>query len=161
LDEPARTPSAGSKPVTVTATLAGLAAMQAIPGASEASMRLLKWSPAPPYSTSLAAWMIDRHASFADHSVAALPPKQALQVIARWRRALCLTNDERDDLAGVIEGFGVLSTKWPELSVAGQKRVAARRWFKESMRLVAVRDPQAAKAIIEQVAELADTKPGI
>ncbi len=129
------------------------------------------------YGTTLAAWCIDRFQRVSSVSAAdttlsqptPVPPwglgphagKARAALVTRLRRSLCLSNDERDDLSDGLEGLGVLLDAWPTLSVAGQKRVVARRWFKDAIRLAIVRDQRAGADLIARVRELAATPTGI
>ncbi|MGE3109999.1 MAG: CCA tRNA nucleotidyltransferase [Phycisphaerales bacterium] len=119
------------------------------------------------YGTVLAAWCIDRIRSGrlqVDHNPWELGPRAAAargSLVARLRRALCLSNDERDDLADGLEGLGVLLDAWDSRPVAGQKRIVARRWFKDSLRLALVLDPVTGESIVARVRELARTPTGL
>lgn len=119
------------------------------------------------YGTALAAWVMDRLVARSEGNEA-LPwqlgkpaAKARAEIVTRLRRVLCLSNDERDDLGDVFEGAAVLLDAWRGLSVAGQKRVVARRWFREALRLVLVRDPALGIEIAERTIELHATPTGI
>ncbi|MEM7625630.1 MAG: CCA tRNA nucleotidyltransferase [Planctomycetota bacterium] len=72
------------------------------------------------YPAALAAWMFDRHAD------AVGPPQPA--DVARWRSALCLTNDETETLGRVLRHVRSAG-EWPALGVTPRKRLlAARDW---------------------------------
>lgn len=64
--------------------------------------------------TWLAGWMIDRLG-------VALPPKRAIQ---RWRKALSLSNEHRDELGRLFEVLERIAG-WDTLGVAQRKRLAA------------------------------------
>lgn len=114
----------------------------------------------PPYACALAAWMLDRHVRGRD---ATGPPllgpqardaraqlKQDLEQLAqvvlpasgkRWRKALCLSNPQRDELFGVIALAPRLVDlpelpRWAELPVARQKRAIASPHFPCARRLL-------------------------
>ncbi|MBC7773622.1 MAG: CCA tRNA nucleotidyltransferase [Pyrinomonadaceae bacterium] len=128
---------------------------------------LLLLRPRIRYGTSLAAWLMDRLQARAQLG-AMLPwqlgkpaAKARAALVIRLRQALCLSNDERDDLGEVMEGAAVLIEAWRGLSVAGQKRVVARRWFREALRLVLVRDGVLGLEIAHRTIELHATPTGI
>lgn len=73
---------------------------------------LRKLSPDAAYATKLAAWMIDRH-GLAD----ALPP-----IVKRWRKALCLSNDDTDTLSRILRQL-VTAQEWAAMTVAQRKRL--------------------------------------
>jgi poly(A) polymerase len=103
------------------------------------------------FSTALAAWAIDRAAP-------TLPPKEA---VSRLRRALCLSNDESDDLRDRLAGVGTLVRDWPSMGVAPRKRAAGAKWFGDALRLVEGIDPAAARSVRASVDVLAQTPGGI
>lgn len=79
---------------------------------------LERLSPEAGYSSALAAWMFDRRRSN--------PPQPA--DVARWRSALCLTNDESDTLGRVLR-HARSANDWPTLSIAKRKRLlSAEDW---------------------------------
>ncbi len=106
--------------------------------------------PQPPVPVVLAAWMLDR--GLKGHDDAA---------ILRWRKALCLSNDERDQLVGAMRSLDRLKTTWPGASVASQKRLAGAEWFHDALRLLATQDRPLALAIERRYEELARTPSGI
>lgn len=135
------------------------------PGLPDRLSSLLR--PKVRYGTVLAAWMIDRvQASSAPDEP--LPwqlgkpsTKRRAALVSRLRRSLCLSNDERDDLGDVLEGCAVLVQAWRDLSVAGQKRVVARRWFRESLRLTLVLDRERGLEVADRTIQLQATPTGI
>jgi poly(A) polymerase len=89
-------------------------------------------------------------------------------ILAQVRGALCLSNDERDDLRDVLVLRGVLEdadtdthSDWLQGSVAHQKRTAAHRLFETALAVVAARAPARAVAIRARVKELAATPSGV
>ncbi|MEX0777080.1 MAG: CCA tRNA nucleotidyltransferase [Phycisphaeraceae bacterium] len=84
--------------------------------------------PAPPAARSDAA--ADALASLPDDlerwrwALAALNAGPAPVIIRRWRRALCLTNDETAELKSMINQLP-LALSWPVLPLAGRKRLLA------------------------------------
>ena len=78
----------------------------------------------------LAAWLLDRHgpspvdftalAYFCEHHVR--------PILRRWRKALCLSNQVRDDIAHLLS-LVPLARDWPRLGIAPRKRLLAHpRW---------------------------------
>jgi poly(A) polymerase len=121
------------------------------------------------FALGLAAWALDRALATASPGSGTLAVLGALdmqrdELTRRWRRALCLSNDERDELAGTLEWLvalvlgdgGLLS--W---GVARQKRAAAGRWFAGAMRLLGALDAERAAAITARCDELEQTWAGI
>ncbi|MEL7087108.1 MAG: CCA tRNA nucleotidyltransferase [Planctomycetota bacterium] len=69
------------------------------------------------YPTALAAWLFDRRGDF---------PRPA--DVARWRGALCLTNDDPDTLGRILRHVRA-AEGWATMGVAARKRLlAARDW---------------------------------
>lgn len=72
----------------------------------------------------LAAWLIDRHGRDAP----------AQRIIKRWRAALSLSNDHRDELHRLLQLMPVLDG-WKGLTIAARKRLAAHPNWGQSMLL--------------------------
>lgn len=106
--------------------------------------------PEVPYPASLAAWGLDL----------CLTDGEAEWPTA-WRRALCLSNHDRDGLAAVLRASGQVRLAWAGLSVAGRKRLAARSWFEWARVLVGVRDPALAARVGLDRDGLAATASGL
>lgn len=132
----------------------------------------------------LAAWLLDTGNVTANTTTATPPlpegasPRPAKPVapyaaiLTQVRGALCLSNDERDDLRDVLVLRGVLErhttdastdtrSDWLRSSVAQQKRTAAHRLFETALAVVAARSPDLALAIRARVRELAATPSGV
>lgn len=112
----------------------------------------------PWYGTSLAAWALDRGTQ--------TDPASVKSLVGSWRKALMLSNDERDDLNDVLLGFGYLRDQWAGLGVAGQRRAAAQRWFEQALVLLGAWERGQGREMVEpsitaRVAELAAQPPGI
>jgi len=82
---------------------------------------LVALGPNLPYPCALAAWMIDRHLG---ERVREGEPGSLVPVLRGWRRALCLSNDERDAVKAMLSQFPV-ALRWDGLSVAQRKRLLA------------------------------------
>jgi poly(A) polymerase len=154
LDEPAiALLDAGDGSAAPLPTVAGLEAVH-----SEFMRRKIR------YGITLAAWCIDRlnrrGAADLPWGIGKATERARKELVARLRRSLCLSNDERDDLEDALEGLGVLDG-WFDLHIAGQKRVAARRWFKDVLRLAMVRSPETGARIEARLRELAATPTGL
>lgn len=107
---------------------------------------------AAPMTTALAAWAIDRGLT--------LQAAQIEPLVTAWRRALCLSNQERDDLKATLDVL-VAMEGWGALGVAAQKRLATQAGFAEAERLLLAIEPSRVHAIGEQVARLAATPSGL
>lgn len=102
---------------------------------------------------SLAAWALDQGSPLDEGPLS--------ELLTRWRRALCLSNDEREALAGVLRLVRTLRNDWSRLAVAGQKRLAANDRFADALCLFGVEAGQAAAAVHARVNELAQTPEGL
>ncbi len=116
----------------------------------------------------IASWMLARAdppglAAFAGP----LAPHTAPRTIEAWRRALCLTNDERDHLTGIIDAARCLSAApdapgaWHTLAVAGRKRLAAGKAFSDAQSLLGTLAPGRASTIEIDVRTLIATPSGL
>jgi len=83
---------------------------------------LRKLSPDAAYATKLAAWMIDRH------GLADIAPAK----IKRWRKALCLSNDDTDTLGRILRQLAA-AEDWPTMTVAQRKRLLSQTDFDQTI----------------------------
>ncbi|MGD9689764.1 MAG: CCA tRNA nucleotidyltransferase [Phycisphaerales bacterium] len=106
-----------------------------------------------PHPTALAAWALDRHAG-AGVAAGTLvePARQAL--IAGWRRALCLSNKDRDALDDTLAAHAVLIKNWAELGIAPRKRAFGRMEFREALVILGVSAKSLASAISSDLAAI-------
>lgn len=74
--------------------------------------------------TWLAGWLIDRHGLTGDTP----------RVTKRWRKALSLSNEHRDELNRLLKLMPTLM-QWDDLSIAERKRLAAHREWDQSLML--------------------------
>lgn len=81
--------------------------------------------------------------------------------VHRWRAALCLSNQERDELLNIISGVSKLIGEWDRAGVAGQKRMAASGWFPYAVEIIRTVDPERADRIDRRRAELAASGGGL
>ncbi len=118
--------------------------------ASDAQPRILAGLPGESgVCAALAAWAIDRHG------------EGAAEAAKGWRAALCLSNEERDTLAAILDRLALLRGKWDGLPVAGQKRAAASAGFAEARDLLAVIDPRAEEGVGARLGLLAGIGGGL
>jgi hypothetical protein len=98
----------------------------------------------------LAAWAVDRHAPAGE----ALPEREAAEIVQRWRRALCLSNPERDGLCAALAVHRTLSVGWAGLGIAGRKRLASSPGFWEGWAILHIYHPEHGDSIRAEVAAL-------
>ncbi|MAE67656.1 MAG: phosphohydrolase [Phycisphaeraceae bacterium] len=106
---------------------------------------LSRLGPSPDLVAALGAWALDRHL------LPGLPPGAAAgdlagpldrfadaagTLVRRWRRALCLTNQQRDALRHCLATLPTLLA-WPALRVAHRKRLMARPQWPDCIRVFA------------------------
>jgi poly(A) polymerase len=93
------------------------------------------------YPTVLAGWAIDRaigSAAKPDSLEALLKVLPQPRQIAQWRKALVLSNDERDAVKAIAQRL-TDATQWSRLSTAGRKRVlTAPDWEQAAVLLQAI-----------------------
>jgi len=100
----------------------------------------------------LAAWAADRAGpGVAGRAIAA----SADELVGKWRRAMCLSNEETDELRSTLSGVGLIEAEWPGLGKAKRKRAAASAWFAGALRIVSGRDSTTAQSVSAEVVELA------
>jgi tRNA nucleotidyltransferase/poly(A) polymerase len=87
----------------------------------DASRKLAEQAAVP---TQLAAWLIDRHGR----------DVRPQSIVKRWRRALSLSNDDRDELNRLLQLMPRLD-EWVELTIAARKRLAAHENWGQSLLL--------------------------
>lgn len=107
-----------------------------------------------PVWTALAAWAVDL-----GWPVGSAATRAAL--VPRWRGALCLSNEERDGLAGVLRDVELLLSRWMGLPVAQAKRAAASATFGEARRLAGVLDPGLSEGVAARLGTLAAIGGGL
>jgi len=104
-------------------------------------------------TTALAAWALDR-------GTAPGAPGGG-EVSRRWRRALCLSNEETESLKHAVAGVGILEREWVTLGTPARKRAAASDWFGAALSLVDSRDAARAGSIHAEVDALARSESGL
>jgi tRNA nucleotidyltransferase/poly(A) polymerase len=92
------------------------------------------------YPLMLAGWMVDRHLQTHGGDrltrLAQFASGEARRLIKRWRRALCLSNEDRDRLKTIFDLAGV-ATAWDALTKAQRKRLLATEPWPAAWRLLA------------------------
>ena len=88
-------------------------------------------------------------------------PSGVQPTLTRWRRTLCLSNDEREAARRVLESYFTLRQEFMIAGVARQKRWAVRGGFAAAMRILRVEDALLAGVIEKRVEELARTAAGL
>lgn len=83
------------------------------------------------FPLALAAWALDRH----NHDI-----PTALANASRWRRALCLSNDDRNALRDILTAQPIL-LDWPNLDLARRKRLLAQPHANDALSLLAAWNP--------------------
>ncbi len=102
--------------------------------------------PLPVFGAVLAAWCLER--AGATHR--GLDPREIAAVRGRWRSALCLSNEEKDELSDVLEIHAAMVQTWAGLPVAARKRLAGRTMFGPGLALFAGIDAPAAARIASE-----------
>lgn len=109
---------------------------------------------------SLAAWALDRGLVITGPAAGA--GSVAARLVARYRKALCLSNDERDRVIGVLETLAALEEHWDDAGVARQKRiVGGGSTFWSALALLGAREPVREAAVRRRVEELNASPGGI
>lgn len=95
------------------------------------------------FATTLAAWALDRGIGSAEslriHAAdvwQGMPSQRLADLCTRWRRALCLSNDEREGLECTLRWWSLLQVDWDGLTEARRRRTAASRWRGPAMALM-------------------------
>lgn len=121
------------------------------PSAAPALPLLRALAPEAPLEAALGAWALDRHGADAS----------ADDIASRWRRALCLSNEETGALRDALHGVRTLEAQWPSWGVAPRKRAAASPWFAAASALLDARNPESGTAVRTEMLRLAATPGGI
>ena len=91
------------------------------------------------YATVLAAWLLDRHCRRVT-GLAEFVGSEAKPILRRWRKALCLSNDDRNDLRDVLS-VAAASAGWRELGKAKRKRLLAQPLWRQARLLLGATGP--------------------
>lgn len=101
----------------------------------------------PQLGTMLAAWCIERNGS----AGIGLDDNQIKGVRARWRAALCLSNEESCEFSDVLEIHAALVRRWGGMRVSERKRLAAKGMFAAAAAVVGATDAPLAERIASDV----------
>ncbi|GJQ30750.1 MAG: cytidine(C)-cytidine(C)-adenosine (A)]-adding enzyme [Phycisphaerae bacterium] len=136
--------------------LAGPVFMQTneLSGSRAGTPHLAALGPRASVGTYLAGWAMDLGEVVEGDAARA-------ELCARWRRALCLSNDEHEAMRAVLRLVAGLRDDWRRLGVAGRKRLAAQPCFADALCLFGVEKPVMATEIAADVASLASTRSGL
>lgn len=114
---------------------------------------LARLGPAAGLAACLGAWTIDRGEIASEAQLPAL--------LRSRRQALCLSNEERDELRDVLGGAIGLPARWGGLGVAARKRLAASRHFAQTLALLTAYKPDDGAGVARCVQDLAATPSGL
>ncbi|MEM7622049.1 MAG: hypothetical protein AAF235_02480, partial [Planctomycetota bacterium] len=101
-----------------------------------------------------AAWAVDRGLDPHDSA-------EAASTVTRYRKALALSNEERDRLTGILRDLSRLSQAWSSFGIAQRKRLLASPTCEDALRLVTVLFPIIGDDICTEAQALARTHGGI
>lgn len=124
------------------------------PPCLRAPHRLAKLRDDAPFGVSLAAWSIDRSGTGATGAAIG-------DTCTRFRRALCLSNEDRDAMRAVLEGFDAVTRQFWWWGAAKQKRLAARFGFSDVLRVLGAQSAEEFVRVAHRVEELRRTPSGI
>ncbi len=114
---------------------------------------LRKLSPQSHQDSGLAAYALDLGAS---------PTAEGgIRVAAAWRTALCISNEEQASLKYMLGHVHLMETSFTSLTVAQQKRTAAKWRFSEAVELVTIRDAERGERLRRVLDELDQHAGGI
>ncbi len=109
-------------------------------------------------TTALTAWMLDRHAT---EDQPWLPDHVAGPLTTQLRAALCLSNQESEQLSETLRCVRGFLSEWPGLGVAGRKRLLGREFHADALNIVRTTCTERAMGIDAEVAGLASDGVGI
>ena len=88
------------------------------------------------YAVLLAAWMLDRHeASDSLDKAAEFVQAESGGTLSRWRKALCLSNQDRDQLGQTLSLLPK-ACNWTNLTIAKRKRLLASTNWEQALALI-------------------------
>lgn len=114
---------------------------------------LARLGPETGLAACLGAWAIDRGDIASEAQLPAL--------VRSRRRALCLSNEERDELRAVLGGAVGLPGSWSGLGVAARKRLASTRYFAQTLALLTAYRPEVGAEVARCVHALTATPSGL
>lgn len=106
------------------------------------------------YATRLAGWMIDRHVAPAERSfatIAMFARHESGKAMKRWRNALCLSNEQRDELRHVL-ALVAMAEQWEQMRLSLRKRLLAEpHWPQALVLLRAAADSHAMRRAVGRI----------
>jgi tRNA nucleotidyltransferase/poly(A) polymerase len=114
-----------------------------------------------PFACALAAWEVDRAHDEPTGLSTPIIEHVLLTAPSRLRAALCLSNDERDDVVSILRLLSAIGGNWGANPVATRKRLAARPRFADALAIAAARDSSVAARVLADVTFLAATPSGL
>jgi poly(A) polymerase len=115
-------------------------------------------------TTALAAWVTDRlrvAGATPGAPEAWLSDSQSADIARRWRAALMLSNDETEELDGILRSSWAITQRWGALRISQRKRLAARPAFGKSLQVVRASDAPIAEQVAGHVAAMEADGVGI
>lgn len=82
-------------------------------------------------------------------------------LVRRWRRGLCLSNEESARLRDVLEGVLEIEADWAAAGVASRKRRAAAPWFADALAVLEARNGKLGNVVRTDVGSLAGDGIGL
>ncbi len=109
-----------------------------------------------PFGVAVAAWGLDLGVDWRQHAIHS-------EFTDAARRALCLSNEERMQVAQSLSGLSFMQSdqEWAAWSVARQKRFAVSEACEAGLLLLSVVNPSAAARVRARIADLAQTPAGL
>ncbi|MDX2146848.1 MAG: CCA tRNA nucleotidyltransferase [Planctomycetota bacterium] len=104
------------------------------------------------FATALAAWAID---------LGIASPSQATELAARWRGALCLSNDEHHMLHKLVATHQDVLHHWHDWPIAKRKRALAQEWMAQALMLCGAQESARGEALWQDRARLAASASGL
>ena len=144
---PVSGPESGPVSGAASGTGPGMAPDATPPGGGDTHDLLARLDPDASFPLALSTLALERHGRQPTAHGAA-------DAIVRWRRSLCLSNEERDACARILETLMLLRAVWFKEPVARQKRIAMARSFPDAHRLLRAVDPARADRVQARLAEL-------
>lgn len=105
-------------------------------------------------TTALAAWATDRARIRSGAADMWLSDQDIATTSARLRAALTLSNDETEELQGILHGVWSIAQRWSGMRISQRKRTAARSTFGKSMDILRASDLAIAIRVDGDVARL-------
>jgi poly(A) polymerase len=108
---------------------------------------------AAPATLAIAAWALDLGTALGEPDIES--------VSRTMRDALCLSNEERDEVRHALHGARLLTQSWATLAIAPRKRLAAGPRLAPGLAILRAIDPDQARLIDADLQALAATPGGI